>query len=77
MEHIVISNIFKTLSHLMGPEHLKESKEFYKDLFSRIPREDLLKIQKLIIDSTRGDHWNDLSHNTQNIITEWFDDGVK
>ena len=56
----------------VGKVHLKESKDFADYLFSRLPTEDLLKIQKLIIDSTRGNHWNDLSHNAQNVLTEYI-----
>jgi hypothetical protein len=52
--------------------HLKDSQEFYKELFTSIPMEHLVSIQQKIIDCTKGDHWNDLSHNVQNVIIEYI-----
>jgi len=69
-----LKNIISKLpiKRFSGSDHLKISKNFLKQLFSNLPERDLLIIQKMIIDSTRGNHWNDLSHNTQNVLIEYI-----
>ena len=60
------------LRHGKGPNgHIKISSNMKTYLFSLLSENDNTLLQK-IIDGTRGDHWNDFSHNGQKVIMEYI-----